>query len=137
NSVRFNSEESAQKRKPKWDQFVTLVTPYEDESETSRLVTISRQVLKLIAYVITFVAILSMSVVSTCLTLLMTSMVRKEPRDTIGGERGTSVNGSLSGRVANGRQQRIDWIWCLYLAIISPYVLVFLKSFWRCLVKKN
>lgn len=125
-----------------WDRFETLPPPDDDETVDSEWVKISIQWLKIAAYVFTFLCVLGFAVLSKAATLLMTSMIAVNHSVAVcNSDRSFVIHEPLQHdkiyKVQYGAEHlsRIAWIWCLYFAIVAPYVFAWLRALRICYFK--
>ena len=133
----------SQKPPPKydnWDKATTSPENDQDKMHSDR----SIQWLKILVYNITFAVILVFGIASKCLTLLMTSMIHANRSIPICSSNNTrtlidpplNVSNSYSVIYEAPSVHRIAWLWCLYFATITPYLLAFGRSVRICYFKK-
>ncbi|UXI14105.1 chitin synthase 1 [Sarcoptes scabiei] len=118
---------------PEWDRFITLPPPDEDETQKSEWVEEAIKWLKVMAYVFTFLMILSLTVLSKTILLLMTSMVSSDHSVSI-----CNNDNHIDPPLDHDKRyfaiyqadtpSRIAWLWSLYFAAIAPYVFALGRS---------
>lgn len=125
-----------------WDRFETLPPPDDDETVDSKWVKISIQWLKIAAYIFTFACLLAFAVLSKSMTLLMTSMVAVNHSVAVcNSDKSFVIHEALQHdkiyKVQYGAEHlsRIAWLWCLYFAIVAPYVFAWLRAMRICYFK--
>jgi chitin synthase len=121
-----------------WDVFI--VSPPDDEDETlnSKWFEILLKLLKLLAYLLSFLIILSSAVLSKGSVLLMTSLIK--PNRT-----GISVcNQGVPGLDRDKRYEavfnitdpeRVAWMWSLFFILIVPELMTLFRSCRICTFK--
>ena len=144
NNVNENNKLSLEEEMKKWDRFITLPPPDDDETVDSEWVKISIQWLKVGAYIFTFVIVLCFAVLSKCITLLMTSMIRIDHKVLICNQEEKFIVHPLlehdkmySAQYPADNEDRIAWLWSLYFATIAPYVFALGRALRMCFFKST
>lgn len=137
-SHRGNDEETIKA----WDRFITLPPPDDDETLNGEWVEIAIKWLKIAAYAFTFVAVLALAVASKSLTLLMTSMIQANHNISIcNTDRTYAISPPLDNdkeynvQIKAMSQERITWLWALYMATVAPMVFAFFRAARICYFK--
>lgn len=132
-SLISNGQQTVQAKK-NWDVFsnnppVIITGSMADQTCTE----VSLKIIKVLAYICTFLFVLGGAVLSKGTLLFMTSQLNSEPI-------------SFCGAVFNDRQrhfevqlpveERVGWVWCLFFAYAIPEVMTFLRSTRICFFKK-
>jgi len=130
---------SSRNEAPKsWDVFVVNPPVEEDETLTTKWIEVILKILKITAYLLAFVVVLSCAVISKGVVLFMTSLI-KPNRTGI-----TVCNQGVPGLDRDKRYEaviyyndpeRVAWIWILIFCLIIPEIMTLFRSARICTFK--
>lgn len=108
-----------------------------DETLESPFIKFSLKILKVIAYILTFIIVLAGGVLSKSILLLMTSMIRLNRTIPLCNDYITNSqpkDKTYEAFFTNG-PERIVWIWCLFFCLIAPEILTFFRALRYCIFR--
>ncbi|KAJ9577214.1 hypothetical protein L9F63_006188, partial [Diploptera punctata] len=121
--------------KKEWDVFsntppVILTGSMADQT----CIKISLKIVKLLAYIITFICVLGGSVVSKGTVLFMTSQLRENRYIPYCN---ATIEKQREFTVTLPEVERVGWFWCLFFAYIVPEIMTFFRSMRMCFFKNT
>lgn len=118
--------------------FVVTPPPEEDETVTIKWIEVTLKILKLAAYLIAFVVVLSCAVISKGAVLFMTSLI-KPNRTGISvcnqGVPGLDRDKRYEAVIHSNDPERVAWIWILIFCLIIPEIMTLFRSVRICTFK--
>nr|AGW99338.1 chitin synthase 1 [Panonychus citri] len=121
-----------------WDVFVVSPPPDDDETSSSEWIDVILKLLKLCAYLITFIVVLACSVFSKGLVLFMTSIIRPNRTGLIICSHGIpSLDRDKKYEVVLNLTdpERVAWIWTLIAVLIVPELMTLFRAARICTFK--
>ncbi|XP_022255271.1 uncharacterized protein LOC106470918 [Limulus polyphemus] len=117
-----------------WDVFSETPPDEDDLTETSKLVDVVLKIMKVIVYGITLTIVLCSAVLSKITILFMTSQI-KEAHTVQICKKGLELERDKDYQATIADVERVEWIWCLYFALIIPEVFTLFRSTRMCVFK--
>nr|AUS84047.1 chitin synthase-1 [Tetranychus cinnabarinus] len=122
----------------KWDVFVESPPPDDDETSSSEWIDVMLKMLKLCAYVITFMVVLACSVLSKGLVLFMTSIIKPNRTGLIICSHGMpSLDRDKKYEVVLNLSdpESVAWIWALMGVLMVPELMTLFRAASMCTFK--
>ncbi|EEC06403.1 chitin synthase, putative [Ixodes scapularis] len=114
-----------------WDAFETTPKPEADDTDGLKCVDVVLKIVKVVAYLVTFVLVLASAVVSKGTLLVITSNVGQKTMRVYPKERGVSYSKEYETITTN--DESLAWRGVLFLIMIVPELLTLWRSSSRCI----
>ncbi|CAL4108316.1 unnamed protein product, partial [Meganyctiphanes norvegica] len=119
-----------------WDVFRTLPPGSNSYSEEAKeYLDLAVKLLKVLAYVITFIVVLCSGVITKGLVLLMTSQLRKEKKLPVCAKDNTLFNIDKDYVAVIPELENVVWAWVLFICFIIPELGTWFRSSRMCIFK--